>query len=606
MTDDNIQKDATEEVESVADLKLEEADAIANETRSRNDRITGSTHYGDVDFNEENSEDIRDATWSEVYETCCCHTGQEWAVIAVFMILVCISLFFFLFGLDMLGNGAKVLTGCAAGGLLSEDANPVAGLMIGILVTCLLQSSSTTTSIIVSLVGASAISTKNGIYMVMGANIGTSVTNTIVSMGFVGNGDELERAFSGATVHDMFNFLTVLVMLPIEAVTGLLYRLTKTMTPDSVEKGNKWEGPLKKIVSPLTKTIIIPNKSVSKDIATKRVESCDNFYPVNCTNGVLDYNSCKGNYGLIACDKKTGKCPAFFQNGATQKDDEISGFVVLFIGLVVLIACLVMLVTLLQKMLLGTSTRILYKATNVNGYIGIVVGMGLTILVQSSSITTSVLTPLVGIGVLHLEQMFPLTLGANIGTTFTGLMAALVSGSSDSLQVALAHLFFNIIGIAIWYPIPRMRQVPLNMAKKLGACTRIWRGFPLLYLFVAFFIIPIMLLSVSLLFDQDSKGFKVLGSIIVILILLGLGRIGYKLKYKGLKESIIKKMETRQRRNDAIRSLPDNMEYCKSEVQRLKEHTGLADEEDVEDVNEVQHAIEDVKEVEDANYDNSE
>ena len=88
-----------------------------------------------------------------------------------------------------------------------------------------------------------------------------------------------------------------------------------------------------------------------------------------------------------------------------------------------------------------------------------------------------------------------------------------------------------------------------------------------------------------------------------------MGRIGYKWKYKGLKESIIKKMETRQRRNDAIRSLPDNMEYCKSEVQRLKEHTGLADEEDVEDVedvNEVQHAVEDVKEVEDANEDNSE
>ena len=69
------------------------------------------------------------------------------------------------------------------------------------------------------------------------------------------------------------------------------------------------------------------------------------------------------------------------------------------------------------------------------------------LVVQSSSITTSVLTPLVGLGVIQLEQMFPLTLGANIGTTVTGLLAAMVTDSVEALQVALAHLFFNIFGI---------------------------------------------------------------------------------------------------------------------------------------------------------------
>lgn len=547
----------------------------ATEIRSRKDRVTGSTHYGDVDFDEEEAEEIQDATWQEVYETCCCHTGQEWLVIAGFIFALCVALYFFLFGLDMLGSGAKVLTGCTSGNLLSKDLNPIAGLMIGILVTVLLQSSSTTTSIIVALVSAKAINTKNGIYMIMGANIGTSVTNTIVSMGFLGNGDELERAFAGATVHDMFNFLTVIIMLPVEAATGMLYHMTKAMTPGTVDKADKWEGPLKKIVSPLTKTIIVANKSVSKDLATKKKESCDEYYPAVCKNGIRDAKNCKG--GLISCDKKSNKCPAFFQEGATQKDDEISGFVVLFIGLVVLITCLIVLVNLLQKLLLGTSTRILYKATNVNGYIGMAIGMGITLLVQSSSITTSVLTPLVGINVLHLEQMLPLTLGANIGTTFTGLMAAMVSGSKDSLQVALAHLFFNIIGIIIWYPIPFMRKFPLDGARKLGKATRIWRGFPIVYLFMAFFLIPLLLLGVSMLFDQNSKGFDVLGVIVVILLAIGMARIGYKWKYGGLKERIITYMTTRQERNDALRNLPANMSEVKSELQRLKDHTGLED-----------------------------
>merc|ERR1719469_1043572 len=105
--------------------------------------------------------------------------------------------------------------------------------MIGILCTVMIQSSSSTTSIIVSLVGAKVIGVRAGIFMVMGSNIGTSVTNTIVAMGHLGNGDELERAFAGATVHDMFNFLTVAVLFPIELVSNMLYALTKAMLPQN-------------------------------------------------------------------------------------------------------------------------------------------------------------------------------------------------------------------------------------------------------------------------------------------------------------------------------------------------------------------------------------
>merc|ERR1719384_2544557 len=108
-----------------------------------------------------------------------------------------------------------------------------------------MQSSSTTTSIVVALVGSDAIPARQAIYMIMGANIGTSVTSTIVAMGQMGNGDELERAFAGATVHDMFNFLTVLILLPVEAATHYLYYLTEAISPSEVEKGDKWKSPFK-------------------------------------------------------------------------------------------------------------------------------------------------------------------------------------------------------------------------------------------------------------------------------------------------------------------------------------------------------------------------
>lgn len=112
-----------------------------------------------------------DASWGEVCRACCVHSPQGWILLFIGLCGVVFFLYFFLVGLDLLANGAKVLGGCAAGALFGDQSNPVAGLMVGILATVLIQSSSSTTSIIVSLVGAGSITVKAGIYMVMGANV---------------------------------------------------------------------------------------------------------------------------------------------------------------------------------------------------------------------------------------------------------------------------------------------------------------------------------------------------------------------------------------------------------------------------------------------------
>ena len=413
-------------------------------------------------------------------------------------------------------------------------------------------------------------------------------------MGQMGDGDQLERAFAGATVHDMFNFMAVAILLPVEVVTGYLDALTGAMVKNAdTEKGDKWEGPVKKLVSPFGKKIIIANKDLIKDIA-KGKGSCangDGFYPIVCEiPGETSYESCT-RVGLISCDKKTNDCPAFFQESASASDDKISGGVIFFIAIVILFACLIGLVTVLQRMLLGMSTRIVYKATDVNGYIAIIIGAAITIVVQSSSITTSTLTPLVGMGALRLEQMYPLTLGANIGTTMTAIMAAMVTEGTDSLQVALAHLFFNLSGIAIFYPIPFMRRLPIHAARQLGRATRIWRGFPLVYIGVMFFLVPMIFLGISFLFEEDTKGMTVLGSFIVICLGLGIGWTAYHCQYKGGKENCVRCMKRREKKRLTNQSLPEDMEYLKSRMSALIDHTGLPedelfDEEDDEKVDE--------------------
>jgi Na+/Pi-cotransporter len=137
---------------------LEKDDLVAEEQAV--DGTPVATEHGE--------EDGRDATWSDVCRTCFCHPPIVWAMIVFRLFWVLFFLFFFILGLEILGDGAQVLTGCVAGALFGDDQNPVSSLMIGILVTCLLQSSSTTTSIIVTLTGAGAVSVEQGIYMVFG------------------------------------------------------------------------------------------------------------------------------------------------------------------------------------------------------------------------------------------------------------------------------------------------------------------------------------------------------------------------------------------------------------------------------------------------------
>lgn len=140
----------------------------------------------------------------------------------------------------------------------------------------------------------------------------------------------------------------------------------------------------------------------------------------------------------------------------------------------------------------------------------------MTMLVQSSSVFTSTLTPLVGLGVITMERMYPLTLGANIGTTITSIITSLAQEGDKfvpSLQISMCHLFFNISGILLWYPIPVLRKVPIKLAKKLGDTTAKYRWFALLYLLLAFFLIPGSLFGLSFI-----NQWVVIGTVVVLVV----------------------------------------------------------------------------------------
>ncbi|XP_037544189.1 sodium-dependent phosphate transport protein 2A-like [Nematolebias whitei] len=434
-------------------------------------------------------------------------------------------LYIFVCSLDVLSSAFQLAGGRVAGNIFQENAilsNPVAGLVVGILVTVLVQSSSTSTSIIVSLVSSGLLDVRSAIPIIMGSNIGTSVTNTIVALMQASEREEFERAFAGATVHDCFNWLSVLVLLPLEAVSGLLRRLSQAAV-NMLQLSNGEDAPelLKVLTEPLTKLIIQLDKSVITAIATGESEQNKSLVKKWCQTSPFNTNDTS--YGTHNFSEQTRKCRHLFVD-CTLSDLAI-GLILLICSLLVLCSCLILLVKLLNSLLKGKvatatnkiiNTDFPYPFTWLAGYLAVLFGAGMTFLVQSSSVFTSAITPLIGIGVISIERAYPLTLGSNLGTTTTALLAALASPGdklATATQVALCHFFFNLLGILLWYPIPATR-LPIRMACSLGKCTARYRWFAVLYLLVCFLLFP------SVVFALSMAGWKVMTGVSVPVITL--------------------------------------------------------------------------------------
>ncbi|KAE8286009.1 Sodium-dependent phosphate transport protein 2A [Larimichthys crocea] len=414
--------------------------------------------------------------------------------------------------------------GKVAGDIFQDNAvlsNPVAGLVVGVLVTVLVQSSSTSTSIVVSLVASGLLEVRSAVPIIMGTNIGTSVTNTIVAMMQAAERTEFQRAFAGATIHDCFNWLSVLVLLPLEVASGLMTRLSHLLiTSFSLQPGEEAPELLKVITEPVTKLIIQLDKCVITAIAMGNEgmrnrslvkEWCQTDLVMSSGNGSTE--NCGPSHDFLS--QSSLKCRHLFVS--TELSDLSVGLILLAGSMAVLCSCLLLLVKLLNSLLKGQVAKVIHKVINTDlpypfewlaGYIAMVVGAGVTFVVQSSSVFTSAMTPLVGIGVISLERAYPLTLGSNIGTTATALLAALASPGNKlaaAIQIALCHLFFNIFGILLWYPLPFMR-LPIRMARVLGERTAKYRWFAVLYLLLCFLLLPSLVLGLSLAGWQVMAG----------------------------------------------------------------------------------------------------
>jgi len=356
----------------------------------------------------------------------------SWKVLAIFA-----SLYLFLVGVSGMGEAFKLFGREFAERTLSATSNPVTGLFLGLLATSLVQSSSTSTSIVVGMVAGGTISLAGAVPMIMGANIGTTITAFMVSLAYLKRPMEFERAYGAALLHLLFNVVAVGILFPLELATGAVTGLAESCSDLFAHLGGmQLSNPLKTATQPAIELlrILLFDHAVALLVAT------------------------------------------------------------ILLTFAMLVAIVKLLRSLVLKRIEGFFDRHLFR----NWQRAMLFGLLLTVAVQSSSIPTSLAIPLAAAGILKLAQVYPYNLGANVGTTITAMLAALATGHRTAIVVAFAHLLFNLLGILIVWGVPPLRRLPLLAAEWMARRSQGNRFLPLALFIAVYFLIPLVMVMMLL------------------------------------------------------------------------------------------------------------
>ncbi len=260
----------------------------------------------------------------------------------------------FLYGIELMGDGLKNSSGAALKRILEKTTgNVLMGVFTGALVTTVIQSSTATIVLTVALIGAGVLNLKQAVSIVMGANIGTTITSWIIQL-------------------------------------------------DTIDTGGNWFFWL---------------------------FDTDTLAPVALIMGIV----------LLMFIKKKKAKPI---------GDICIGFGVLFVGL--------NLMTEGVQPLVGTSAFTAFLDVLSNPLVGILFGLVITIIVQSSSATVGMLQKVAqtaaeaGTATFSFAMAYPIIMGINLGTCVTTAMVCSIGSSKDAKRTGVVHIAFNTIGTVIF------------------------------------------------------------------------------------------------------------------------------------------------------------
>ncbi|GAA0877581.1 Na/Pi symporter [Algoriphagus jejuensis] len=350
-------------------------------------------------------------------------------------LIVVLSILLFIFAIDLLTVAMGRLNSEVAREIIAATRNPFISLFVGLLVTALIQSSSTVTASIVAIVASGNMTLQQAVPMVLGANIGTTLTSTLVSFTFITKRKEFRRALSSGISHDVFNILCVVILFPLELYFNFL---------------SKSSGKIAEL-----------------------------FAPDGDVTGTFEYNR------------------IFTRTLTEWIVDHINiPFLSTILAVFLVFFSIKILTTSVYRTFVLDAFQDISKVIFNNTGMAFLYGIFFTAAVQSSTVTTSLVVPLVANQRVSLAKSFPFIIGANIGTTITAVIAAMYKTES-AIALAFVHVLFNTLGALIFLPFPEIRQIPVKLADFMGKTSVKHRIFGFVYILLTFFIIPFLLIYFS-------------------------------------------------------------------------------------------------------------
>jgi solute carrier family 34 (sodium-dependent phosphate cotransporter) len=351
------------------------------------------------------------------------------------VLLIAGSILLFLFSLDLMVSSLRHLGSDTAKSVIEATENPFTALFVGLLVTALIQSSSTTTALTVALVASGAITFQSAIPIIMGANVGTTITSTIISLGFINKKKEFKRAVAAGTYHCFFNLLTVLILFPLELSYGFL------------SDASAWIG---ETIFPTFET----SAGSTPGVAWSLFGFVTDFLVRNISTGV----------------------------------------VLTVFSFILLVVSILIFRKLISNLLKAQSPETFSKFFFASELKSFFWGLVTTAAIRSSTITTSLVVPIVAKKVVKMKMVAPFIMGANMGTTITAFIAAMVNSNNSAVNIAIVHFLFNFIGVILFFPIPALKELPIRLSQGLGKLTLKYRIAGFLFILLTFFIIPFSLI----------------------------------------------------------------------------------------------------------------
>lgn len=376
---------------------------------------------------------------------------EIWLRSLLFFLLI----YLFLSAVKMFGASTEMLQSAyeaEVNTLFSGMSNPFVGLCIGIFATALMNSSSATTSLAVALVASGIIPLEHAVAIVIGANIGASITSMMVSMGNITDKKAFIRGYAVPFIQDWYSLITAGVCFALEFSFGFLSQGARLLASFLTGCGSGGASEAAGESSWLTNPLPI------------MVEA-----PVNLVKWFLAPGE---RFSLTLSAILMGVC-----------------------ALCLLFFALLHMTKNMKILMANCVEEWINRVLSQNGYLGLLIGWVVTMIIQSSGITTSLLVPLVAAGILKIRTAYPLILGAKLGTPITGILAALAflgtPAGPNALAIALVHFLFNVIGVGLLYPIPALR-LPVFLTERFSSILGAHRAYIICWVTTIFFLIPVL------------------------------------------------------------------------------------------------------------------